>query len=74
MHNFVTAATNLASGLSDWSPKQWSSRTCSSIPIFKRQGIILECALVMSYTLKEPDMMFTNALNRTNNNQISRDF
>ena len=28
----------------------------------------------MSYTLKEPDMMFTNALNRTNNNQISRDF
>ena len=30
--------------------------------------------LVMSYTLKEPDIMFTNALNRTNNNQISRDF
>ena len=28
----------------------------------------------MSYTLKEPDMMFTNPLNRTNNNQISRDF
>ena len=28
----------------------------------------------MSYTLKEPDMMFTNALNTTNNNQISRDF
>ena len=28
----------------------------------------------MSCTLKEPDMMFTNALNRTNNNQISRDF
>ena len=31
------------------------------------------CALVMSYTLKELDIMFTNALNRTNNNQISRD-
>ena len=44
------------------------------IPVFKRPGIILACALVMSYTLKEPDMMFTNALNRTNNNQISRDF
>ena len=28
----------------------------------------------MSYTLKEPDMMFTNALNRANNNQISHDF
>ena len=44
------------------------------VPAFKRPGIILACALVMSYTLKEPDMMFTNALNRTNNNQISRDF
>ena len=45
---------------------------CSSIPVFKRPGIILACALVMSCTLKEPDRMFTNALNRTNN-QISRD-
>ena len=42
------------------------------VPVFKRPGIILACALVMSCTLKEPDMMF-NALNRTNNNQISRD-
>ena len=44
------------------------------VPVFKHPGIILACALVMSYTLKEPSMMFTNALNRTNNNQISRDF
>ena len=51
----------------------WPRETSSSIPVFKRPGIILACALVMSYTLKEPDMMFTNALNRTNNNQISRD-
>ena len=48
-----------------------SHRAC--VPVFKRPGIILACALVMSYTLKEPDMMFTNALNRTNNNQISCD-
>ena len=26
---------------------------CSSIPVFKRPAIILACALVMSYTLKE---------------------
>ena len=66
MHNFVTAATNLMVFLI-------GLRACSSIPVFKRLGIILTCALVMSYTLKEPDMMFTNALNGTNNNQISRD-
>ena len=89
-------------------------RACSSVPVFKRPGIILVCALVMSYTLKEkagkwhetsdivaetsacvenymknfgtvflhdfssfvcvrPDMMFTSVLNRTSNNQISRD-
>ena len=27
-------------------------RACSSIPVFKCPGIILACALVMSYTLK----------------------
>ena len=46
-----------------------SHRAC--VPVFKCPGIILACALVMNYTLKEPDMMFTNALNRTNNNQIT---
>ena len=30
-----------------------TSRECTSVPVFKRPGIILACALVMSYTLKE---------------------
>ena len=32
-----------------------TSRACSSIPVFRRPGIILAyaCALVISYTLKE---------------------
>ena len=49
---------------------------CHIARVFQHSSIQtprLACALVMSYTLKEPDMMFTNALNRTNNNQISRD-
>ena len=51
---------------------------CHIVRVFQHSSIQtprhnLVCALVMSYTLKEPDMMFTNALNRTNNNQISRD-
>ena len=53
---------------------KFNNAKVSGFTVFKRPGIILACALVMSYTLKEPDMMFTNALNRTNNNQISRDF
>ena len=30
-----------------------TSHACSSIPVFKRPDIILACALVKSYTLKE---------------------
>ena len=77
MHNFVTAATNLMVFLigalsgGDGIAIKMSHR--ARVPVFKRPGIILSCAIAMSYTLKEPDMMFTNALNRTNNNQISRD-
>ena len=83
MPNFVTAATNLMVFLIGALSGGDSIAKChiarvfqhilSMVPVFKRPGIILACALVMSCTLKEPDMMFTNALNRTNNNQISRD-
>ena len=79
MHNFVTAATNLMVFLIGALSGGDSIAKCHIARVFQHSSIqtprhkILVCALVMSYTLKEPDMMFTNALNRTNNNQISRD-
>ena len=75
MPYFVTAATNLMVFLIGALSGGDSIAKChiARVPVFKRPVIILACALVMSCTLKEPDMMFTNALNRTNNNQISRD-
>ena len=78
MPNFVTAATNcnlmvFLIGTLSGGDSIAKCHIARHVPVFKRPGIILACALVMSCTLKEPDMMFTNALNRTNNNQISRD-
>ena len=62
MHNFVTAATNLMvfliGALRDGDSINVTSCACSSIPVFKRPGIILACALVMSYTLKEKGGMW----------------
>ena len=79
MPNFVTAATNLIVFLIGALSGGDSIAKCHIARVFQHSsiqapGIILACALVMSCMLKEPDMMFTNALNRTNNNQISRDY
>ena len=53
----MTAATNLMvfliGALSGGDSIIITSCVCSSIPVFKRPGIILAYALVMSYTLKE---------------------
>ena len=78
MHNFITAATNLMVFLIGALSSGDSIANCHIARVFQHSSILtprhnLACALVMSYMLKEPDMMFTNALNRTNNNQISRD-
>ena len=79
MYNFVTAATNLMVGAlsgGDSIAKYHTARVFqhSSIETPRHNFSVCACNELYAKRTNWPSMMFTNALNRTNNNQISRDF
>ena len=79
MHNFVTAATNLMVFLIGALSGGDSIAKCHIVRVFQHSSIqtprnnFSMCACNELYAKRTTDTMFTNALNRTNNNQISRD-